>query len=510
MRVREALEPALSDAVAAAIVDDASDPRAYVANALLVAKKPSPPQTEQPPAAAEPADGEVDRDHVSDGERPQPTTEMLWPRSVFVDRFSLLVSRHAFDGWVAQPSPCCAAASVAGACNAVLGLPHDAPAALSHLHVAALYHGMLSEHAAKRSAGVARLLGVDSIDPVLEAFREALNAEGRSLGGRKEKACKGKEALARLRDLCEAKVAEAAASAATQDGAEAAAPEGRVWSALWEVVQSVRGGSGGGGVLEEVAPAQAQAKEGAAEDDEDAAEDEAAAGGGDGAGFGTRVRSELKTLFSKLGGCEQLAPEQPRLATTYIGNWGMHAAVRSLQGAAFDAADADADAAVDPRLVSLRSGAVGVERAALCARLRCRTLVGLRIKGSAVPPILLRKADDDDAIEAAWVALKAAFSAERCCLLLHQKNHYSLVFAMREWVEDDAAPSASASTAEAAEAAEAPVDAAAAPAAPTRRRVREVLTCRKGQRPTLWIDWREIHGYITGWSGYAIMEITAE
>ena len=27
-------------------------------------------------------------------------------RSVFVDRFSLLVSRHAFDGWVAQPSPC--------------------------------------------------------------------------------------------------------------------------------------------------------------------------------------------------------------------------------------------------------------------------------------------------------------------------------------------------------------------------------------------------------------------
>ena len=66
------------------------------------------------------------RSHIwlAGGERAQPTAELLWPNTPFVDRFTLAVSRHAFDGWAKQPSPCCAAASVAGACNAVLGLGH--------------------------------------------------------------------------------------------------------------------------------------------------------------------------------------------------------------------------------------------------------------------------------------------------------------------------------------------------------------------------------------------------
>ena len=76
----------------------------------------------------------------------------------------------------------------------------------------------------------------------------------------------------------------------------------------------------------------------------------------------------------------------------------MHSAVRELgSSVTFDAdadaeADADADADADPRLVSLRSG--GAARAALCARLRCRTLVGIKVKGQVAPPIMLRKADD--------------------------------------------------------------------------------------------------------------------
>ena len=53
--------------------------------------------------------------------RAEATMELLlppgWP-SAFVDRFSLVVSKRTFDGYAQQPSPCCAAASVAGACNA--------------------------------------------------------------------------------------------------------------------------------------------------------------------------------------------------------------------------------------------------------------------------------------------------------------------------------------------------------------------------------------------------------
>ena len=174
----------------------------------------------------------------------------------------------------------------------------------------------------------------------------------------------------------------------------------------------------------------------------------------------------------------------------------MHLAVRELASSVtFDAdADADADADDDPRLVSLRSG--GAARAALCARLRCRTLVGIKVKGQVAPPILLRKADSAERVEEAWGAFKAAFSAPRTCLLLHQKNHYSLVFALREWTEPPPAEDAAAT-------------AAADGASREGRRVRELLTCRKGQRPTVWIDWTEVHRYISGWSGYAVMQISA-
>ncbi len=97
----------------------------------------------------------------------------------------------------------------------------------------------------------------------------------------------------------------------------------------------------------------------------------------------------------------------------------------------------------------------------------------------------------------AWGAFKAAFSAPRTCLLLHQKNHYSLVFALREWTEPPPAEDAAANV-------------AANDGAPHEgRRVRELLTCRKGQRPTVWIDWTEVHRYISGWSGYAVMQISA-
>ena len=431
-----------------------------------------------------------DRDRSTDA-RPQPSTELLMPdMGIFKDRFALVVSRHVFDGWVLQPSPCCAAASVAGAANAALGLPHDDELALSHAHIAALYHAMLADQTRKKTEVVARLLGIDSIEPALEALRAQLRAEGRSLGGRKEEGCKAKEAMARLRVLCEdAMCAEDGDHIGGAGGAQVAwgtcittdaEAEAQMWAALSEVLPPLPLVSTGAGCEDD-------------EDDENVAENllHHEVGTVSGGGFGVKVRSELKTLLTKLGGHEQLTPSNERPSTWAIGNWGMHSAVRALRGPAFEEGDAVFSVASesDPRLASLRANAAESGRAALCSLLRCRTLVGQRCKGQAAPPpIVLRKADDDGAIEAAWVALKAAFSQPRCCLILHQKGHYALVFAMREWVEDTVGDGMTA---------EPP------------RRVRELLTCRKGQRPTLWVDWTEVHGFIAGWSGYAIMEVSA-
>ena len=66
-----------------------------------------------------------------------------------------------------------------------------------------------------------------------------------------------------------------------------------------------------------------------------------------------------------------------------------------------------------------------------------------------------------------------------CCtaLIYHLKNHYALLFAMREWVEPDG------------------------------RTVRQVLSTRRGQRPSTWIDWDEIHGTFLKWGGHKIMAV---
>lgn len=48
-----------------------------------------------------------------------------------VERFSVSYSRALLEGWVKQGSPCCAAASLAGAWNAVSGKPRGAEGSLS-------------------------------------------------------------------------------------------------------------------------------------------------------------------------------------------------------------------------------------------------------------------------------------------------------------------------------------------------------------------------------------------
>jgi hypothetical protein len=154
--------------------------------------------------SAEPAEVK-DRDDEALG-RVEPTLELLLPpdwASPAVDKFSFSFSRAVFDAWVVQPSPCCAAASVAGACNAALGFSGAAGAgALSHAHIAGILHGLLSDQMAKRQDTVERLLGGALLAPAIDALRAHLASEGRTLGGRKEAGCKPKEAMAKLRTLC--------------------------------------------------------------------------------------------------------------------------------------------------------------------------------------------------------------------------------------------------------------------------------------------------------------------
>lgn len=63
-------------------------------------------------------------------------------------------------------------------------------------------------------------------------------------------------------------------------------------------------------------------------------------------------------------------------------------------------------------------------------------------------------------------------------LLFHLKNHYALVFALREWE------------------------------APGNQKVRQLLTARKGQRPTAWVDFEDARQTMLGWEGYKMMSVS--
>ena len=52
------------------------------------------------------------------------------------------------------------------------------------------------------------------------------------------------------------------------------------------------------------------------------------------------------------------------------------------------------------------------------------------------------------------------FAAAGSALIFHLKNHYALIYALREWTSDG-------------------------------KRVRQLLCARKGQRPSAWVDWLE-------------------
>ena len=149
-------------------------------------------------------------------------------------------------------------------------------------------------------------------------------------------------------------------------------------------------------------------------------------------------------MWKNIGGLEKLTGAKPNTAA--FGNWGILDGVRRLNDQHED--------------VSLRGS----------------LLLGKKMKGSKVQLPLTSK-DDDATKTKQWRLLCEKLMQPRCALLFHLKNHYALIHATREWVGADGVP------------------------------VREILTARKGQRPTAWIPFDEARQTMIGWAGYKLMLI---
>lgn len=106
-------------------------------------------------------------------------------------------------------------------------------------------------------------------------------------------------------------------------------------------------------------------------------------------------------------------------------------------------------------------------------------------------------------------------------LLFHLTNHYALVFALREWRKPPDARRGNDAAMSGAGAGRAFRDdgrgalgaggevhgSGSSDPAGEGGWTRQILTSRKGQRPTVWMDFQEARKILLGWEGYKILAV---
>lgn len=121
------------------------------------------------------------------------------------------------------------------------------------------------------------------------------------------------------------------------------------------------------------------------------------------------------------------------------------------------------------------------ERHGYGTQVSARLFMGKKLTAKTKIDVALSKKDKEPVISSQWETLKAAFHRIDQVLLFHLTNHYALIFAVREWWSADRG-----------------------------QHVRQILTARRGQRPTAWIDFEEARDIMLGWEGYKIMAISTK
>lgn len=109
-----------------------------------------------------------------------------------------------------------------------------------------------------------------------------------------------------------------------------------------------------------------------------------------------------------------------------------------------------------------------------------RLFMGKKKTSKSKVDVPLSRKDSDATIANQWDTLKGLLMRLDHVLLFHLTNHYALIFASREWWDES-----------------------------KQMPVRQLLTARRGQRPTAWITFEEAREIMLGWEGYKIMAISS-
>lgn len=375
--------------------------------------------------------------------------EFILPKDVVLatcTAFGFHFNDAIFKGWTRQPSPCCAAASIAGAWNALNSHHRTHEKALSHLHVLKVYEEVMEERLKKHQDSFGRKLGAPLDDAFWESVTQQLQTQNRVFGGKKGEGVTKKALDKAIRALVEVLAKPSEPSEAPS--AEAAMPVS-LWACFADLISA-----------EEVTdPAAAGAESESDQEEGEEEEEDVVLVSNKVKGLKSAASNpwlwlkDLMDIVKDKVGLIKLRAAKP--STTSIGNWGLLLAVDRLNSEA---------------------------NSSLSDSFSIRLFMGKKKTAKSKIDVALAKKDNEDAIRSQWDALRSAFCSPNQVLLFHLKNHYALIFAVREWtaaVGDNSAPVI----------------------------VRQLLTARKGQRPTAWINFEEARETMLGWEGYKILAL---
>jgi len=152
--------------------------------------------------------------------------EGRFPTGPQVNGFGMAYSSAVFDGWVNQPSPCCAAASIAGAWNVVHQLNRDDSAALTASDALGVLKEILQTQIRTKTKEFERVVGA-SPDSLIQELEKKLATEGKELGGKNEAAPGGRKyVMALVREIVAQKVTGAASVLQDSDVSRCEGEEG--------------------------------------------------------------------------------------------------------------------------------------------------------------------------------------------------------------------------------------------------------------------------------------------
>ena len=374
---------------------------------------------------------------------------LLYPKGSIpmgVDNFVVCHSPALMDGWVNQTSPACAAASTASAWNALLGLCRSDPKAMGQDDVVSIMRKILEDDIHAKQQEVCAKFGEDEVGKFLELFKKSMVRDGKEPFNFDLKTITG-HIISRIHAVCDNVPAASGPAGLTLMKKYVAHEQSKL------VDRKKRG---------RVASKQRKKKDGASDGTEEdqpdvtdserleQGEDEDDAGGGGGGGGGGGLNpgtpyGPLMALIKQYGGLQKICAKRP--STSFFGNDGIIKAVKRL-----------------------KEDHPGKE-------IFTKPFMAKVKPGDKEKYFKLTSKDTPETIAKHWKGMRDTFMSFDSVLLFHQVNHYSMIYALREWVNLSG------------------------------KKQRQVLTAKRGQRPTAWLDFTEVRRILLSWGGHRIIEI---